>query len=368
MHTGLDLKSIGLIVADVKDEESLLNMAKQTKVVINCVGPYRFYGEKVVSACIRAGANHVDISGEPQYLDTMQLKYFKEAEDNGVYVVGSCGFDSIPADMGTLFLQDVFPGDVNSVEGSVGFDDASYGSSTVNFTTMECAVLGLTHSKELRGIRKQLFTTPLPRNPYKPEPRGKLFFGEEAQRWCVPNIASDRSVVMRSQRLLYQMSKRRPTRITMFFGMKSLLTAIGSIFMGILFYLMTSFTLTRNLLLKYPEFFTFGLFSRKGPKRSDLIGLKFSVTLTGKGWDKKLEDPEQQHTEPPNTSKTVQVVGPDPGYFGTATLVTQSAMTILEEKDNLPGKGGVYPPAAAFHQTSLITRLQENGIKFFVKE
>lgn len=52
----------------------------------------------------------MDISGEPQYLERMQLVYSKPAEDKGVYVVGACGFDSIPADLGTSFLQEIFPG------------------------------------------------------------------------------------------------------------------------------------------------------------------------------------------------------------------------------------------------------------------
>lgn len=368
VNTKLDLQEVGRLIVDVNDEESLLNMAKQAKVVINCVGPYRFYGEKVVSACIKGGADHVDISGEPEYLETMQLRYSKEAEEKGVHVVGSCGFDSIPADLGTLYLQEIFPGDVNSVETVVGFDDTSSGSAGINFTTLECAVLGLTHSKDLKKLRSELFSTPLPKPAYKPEPRGKVFYSDEAERWCLPNMASDRSVVMRSQRLNYELEKRRPAQISVYFGMKSLATALGGLLFGILFYFMASFVFTRNILLKYPEIFTFGIVTTKGPKRSDLTGLRFCVTLTGKGWDKKLEDVDEQHTQPPNTSKTVQVKGPDPGYFATAILVTQSAMTILKEKDKLPGRGGVYTPAAAFLKTSLRSRLEENGISFVVKE
>ena len=71
---------------------------------------YRFYGETIVKACIEAGASHVDISGEPQYLEQMQLLYSKAAEEKNIYIVGACGFDSVPADMGTIFLQDNFKG------------------------------------------------------------------------------------------------------------------------------------------------------------------------------------------------------------------------------------------------------------------
>jgi short subunit dehydrogenase-like uncharacterized protein len=63
---GEDLGTVRVVLADVKDESSLKNMAAQARVVVNCVGPYRLYGEVVVSACIASGTHHVDVSGEPQ--------------------------------------------------------------------------------------------------------------------------------------------------------------------------------------------------------------------------------------------------------------------------------------------------------------
>ena len=72
---GTDLSRVPTIVCDSSDTSSLLAMARQARLVLNCVGPYRFYGESVVEACVEAGAHHLDISGEPQYLEKMQLKY-----------------------------------------------------------------------------------------------------------------------------------------------------------------------------------------------------------------------------------------------------------------------------------------------------
>ena len=40
----------------------------------------------------------------------MQHKYHDKAVCAGVHIVGTCGFDSIPADMGVVFTQDSFPG------------------------------------------------------------------------------------------------------------------------------------------------------------------------------------------------------------------------------------------------------------------
>ena len=64
--TDADLAAIRVIVADVEDESSLREMASQAHVVVNCVGPYRFYGEIVVHAFITSGTHHLDVSGEPQ--------------------------------------------------------------------------------------------------------------------------------------------------------------------------------------------------------------------------------------------------------------------------------------------------------------
>lgn len=111
---GQDLSKIPIVIADIKDQNSLVEMAKRAKVVVNCCGPYRHFGEQVVTACIEAGTHHVDVSGEPQYMETMQLKYHEQAQEKGVYIVSACGFDSIPCDLGIVFLQETFGGTLNT--------------------------------------------------------------------------------------------------------------------------------------------------------------------------------------------------------------------------------------------------------------
>lgn len=66
MFVGEDVTTVPIILADCDNQKSLNDMAKQAKVVINCCGPYRFYGECVVKACVENGASHVDVSGEPE--------------------------------------------------------------------------------------------------------------------------------------------------------------------------------------------------------------------------------------------------------------------------------------------------------------
>ncbi len=65
---------------------------------------------------METSTHHLDISGEPQFLEGMQLKYNKEAKEKGVYIIGCCGWDSIPVDLGVQYLKKHFGGELNSVE------------------------------------------------------------------------------------------------------------------------------------------------------------------------------------------------------------------------------------------------------------
>ena len=141
----------GVIICDVKDELSLLGMAGKGKVVLNCVGPYRFSGEAVVKACLAKGTHHIDVSGEPQFLETMQLRYHKEAKEKGVYVIGACGFDSIPSDVGASLVHKAMGGPVNTIETYLELgNESSLTGPDVNFATWQSAIYGLANAHELK--------------------------------------------------------------------------------------------------------------------------------------------------------------------------------------------------------------------------
>lgn len=111
-----DLHSVVKIEADVSDGKSLAAMASRTKLVINCVGPYRFYGRQVVEACVNESTHHIDISGEPQYLESAQVEFDAKAKEKNILVVSTCGWDSIPCDLGVDFLKRKFNGKLHQVE------------------------------------------------------------------------------------------------------------------------------------------------------------------------------------------------------------------------------------------------------------
>ena len=94
-----------LVVADASDPASLVAMARATKVVITTVGPYQLYGEGLIAACAEAGTDYVDLCGEPAWMAAMIAKYDAKAKASGARIVFSCGFDSIPFDLGVVFLQ-----------------------------------------------------------------------------------------------------------------------------------------------------------------------------------------------------------------------------------------------------------------------
>ena len=95
-----------LVTANSDDFYSLRSLARRARVVITTVGPYQLYGEELVKACIDAGTDYVDLCGEPLWMREMIEKYELDAMKTGARIVFSCGFDSIPSDLGILLLQD----------------------------------------------------------------------------------------------------------------------------------------------------------------------------------------------------------------------------------------------------------------------
>lgn len=117
----VDLSSVPMIIADVLDVPSLVNMAKSTKVLLNCVGPYNKYGRTVVDACISSGTDHFDLSAELQFIEGTQLDCHEAALKSEVIVVSACGFCSIIPEMGLALARQHFNGTLHSVETYIDF-------------------------------------------------------------------------------------------------------------------------------------------------------------------------------------------------------------------------------------------------------
>lgn len=195
----VDLSKIPIIIADVANEQSLLDMTSQAKVIVNCCGPYHLYGEAVVKACIENSASHVDVSGEAQFIEKMQLKYNDVAREKGIHIISCCGIESIPAELGIFYLQEKFNGTVNSVETYMrfyfqkGFRSSGPG---LNFGTYHSAIYAIGNFFESQRLRRQLHPTPM--KTFQPKLKNRFVHRENAvkNRYCLPMMEPDQTIVI----------------------------------------------------------------------------------------------------------------------------------------------------------------------------
>ena len=153
------LSPTDLVIADVQDVPSLVAMAARGALIMNCTGPYRFFGEAVVTACIEAKTHYIDLCGEPEFIDRCLLKHADAAREAAVLIVHSCAFDSVPADIGTLFtaLQIQPPGLCAHVDMYHIFSvDRPITGASAHATTFYAAVHGFGGAAATRAQRRAL--------------------------------------------------------------------------------------------------------------------------------------------------------------------------------------------------------------------
>ena len=326
-------RDVPVIVADVGDPASLRALAESTRVVITTVGPYIHYGEPVVAACAAAGTHYVDLTGEPEFVDLMWLRHHEQAERTGAKLVHSCGFDSIPYDLGALYTVNALPEDVPiKLEGFVRV------GGTFSGGTLHSAVhimARLRQGRQVAAQRKRLEAhsdgrrvrgvTGLPRHD------------DTAGGWLIPAPTIDPVTVLRSARALdrygpdfsyghYIVAKRLPVAA-------GLVAGVGGVVA------LAQLPPTRNLLLKLKD-------PGDGPSPEERAKAFFTVRFRGEGGGRRI---------------VTEVTGGDPGYGETSKMLAQSALCLAH--DDLPQRAGQLTPAVAMGQT-LIDRLVAAGITF----
>ena len=101
----LNIAKDRVFIADCNNIESLIKLTSKTKVICTTVGPYAKLGTNLIEACIKTNTNYCDITGETQWIRKMIDKYHSKAKENKIKIINSCGFDSIPSDMGVFYSQ-----------------------------------------------------------------------------------------------------------------------------------------------------------------------------------------------------------------------------------------------------------------------
>jgi short subunit dehydrogenase-like uncharacterized protein len=328
---------VPLVLADVSDPGSLRALAESTKVLITTVGPYINYGEPVVAACAAAGTDYVDLTGEPEFVDLMWLRHHEQAERTGARLVHSCGFDSIPYDLGALFSVNHVPEGVPiSLEGFVRvggtFSGGTYHSAV--------HIMGrLRHGVRVARERRQKETRPTGRRVRGVA--GRPHNDPAAGGWVVPFPTIDPQTILRSARALDRYGP--DFSYSHYLVVRSLPNAVGLTAGAGAFVALCQLPPTRNALLKLKD-------PGEGP----------SPERRAKSWFRVLF-----RLSTDRLRMMTAVSGGDPGYGETSKMLAESALCLAH--DDLPQLAGQLTPAVAMGQP-LIERLQNAGIKFEVTD
>ncbi len=328
---------IDILLADAGDAVALKEVAAAASVIITTVGPYIRYGEALVAACAECGTDYVDLTGEPEFVDRMWLAYQEQAQASGARIVTSCGFDSIPHDLGALFTVQQLPEGVPiEVEGFVR------AGGDISGGTWHSAITAFSRlRKTIEAGKQRRARESWPGDRRIGSTQQGIRYSKVLGSWVVPFPGIDPQVVRRSAA---SDERYGPAfRYGHYIQVKSLPKVAALVGGASLAMLGAQFKFTRRRLLKFRD-------PGNGPSAETRAKAWFRVRFIGKGGGKQV---------------ITEVTGGDPGYGETAKMLAESAMCLA--KDRLPKRSGLLTPATAMGD-KLIKRLQKAGIGFNVVE
>ena len=331
-------ETIPLIVADSSDSASLDAMAARAQVVLTTVGPYQLYGTELVQACVTAGTDYVDLCGEPAWMYDIIRKFDAPAQKSGARIVLSCGFDSIPFDLGVFFLQQEakrlsgnpvtrVKGRVRKMKGTFSGGTAASFAETMARAAREPQIMG--------WLRDPFSLVPDFDGPAQPS-GAKPIFDEDLGSWSAPFIMASINTknVHRSNALLGH--------------------AYGQDFV-------------------YDEMFLTG----PGPEGEAMAKLVAADRSMSENPPKPGEGPSLEERETgfydvlftgqmsSGERISVGVTGDkDPGYGSTSKMISEAAICLAKTDPSDRVGGGVYTSAPAMGE-ALIERLRQHaGLTF----
>lgn len=181
---------VASIIADGDDEEALSALTKRARVVLTTVGPYQIYGEKLLSACVDNGTGYVDLCGEPAWMHQMIGKYEEKAKKTGANIVFSCGFDSVPFDLGVYYLQQHAKQQTGNaieyVKGRVRKMQGTFSGGTA--ASLKATMAAAHKDKSIMAALINPFSL-ADNNHTQPQPDGnKPYYDESLGTWVAPFI------------------------------------------------------------------------------------------------------------------------------------------------------------------------------------
>lgn len=349
--------TVDIILANSDDADSLDEMTKQTKVIISTVGPYLKYGEPLIKSCTTHGTDYVDLTGEAIFIKDMMDKYQDAAKQSGARIVNSCGFDSIPSDLGVYFTQtqaeEKFGSACDVIHMRVKAAKGGLSGGTIASMATIFEEVGKDKSR-----RKQV-ANPYLLNDDKDAPNvrqanvNKPEYDSEHKRWLAPFVMAsiNTRIVHRTNQLLgyeYGRDFKYDEAMWMQDGVKGQLSSYAM--SAGLFGFATAMMVkpSRELLSKHvlPK-------SGSGPSAEEQANGYFDIRLFGETANK-------------DTIHTKVTGDKDPGYGSTSRMLAQAALCLAQDISKEEVGGGFWTPASAMGK-HLLARLEEHaGLSFEV--
>ncbi len=358
-YGGLD--DLQMLVGDAFDRESLDAIAERTDAIATTVGPYAEYGNNLVAACVDRETDYCDLTGEAQWMHDMIDRHHEQARDRGVRIVHTCGFDSIPSDLGVWMLQQRAMQNHDRPCDHIKFTvrGASGGMSGGTLASMANAFEQASEDPSLRRMLADPYAL-VPdgnRSGASGPPQSGVEWDDDLEAWTAPFVmaAVNEKVVHRTNALLddvygrnfrYRETTSCGTGISGAVSAAGLTAGLGA-FTGAMA-LGPTRRLLQSTVLPDPG---------EGPSRESIENGYFSIRLVGTGGRSGDEFRLEGSVKADR----------DPGYGATAKMLGESVVCLAKDSIDEGLDGGILTPATAMG-TTLIDRLRDAGMTWKVQK
>ena len=350
----LNIKN-SILIGNSNDKSSLEKICSKTKVICSTVGPYALYGTNLIHACIKMKTNYCDISGETQWIRKIIDTFHDKAKKQKIKIVNSCGFDSIPSDLGVYFCQSNYYKEngeyANEINMRVAGSRGGFSGGTYNSLT------NVIHEASLNRSVRKILNNPYGLNPINEQsgPDKKdlksVEYDNEAKSWIAPFVMAgiNTKIVRRSNALLNYK-----------YGNSFLYSEAVLVGNGILGKIIGYLSLIPILMV----------IQKKGSVIKKIVDL--FVPKAGEGPSKKQRENgffSLKFFFGNNRQRYLaKVTGDmDPGYGSTSKMLAECAICLALD-DTLNENYGVITPSVAFEE-NILERLQNNaGLEFSMKK
>ncbi len=343
------------IIADSLDKDSLDKMASNCRVIISTVGPYLKYGHLLLQSCVENGTHYCDLTGEVPFIKQSIDQFNQLAKKNNCRIIHSCGFDSVPSDIGVFLLQEEAKRRFGQICSKVSYYVHGMGGG-FSGGTIDSGINVYQYVVDKPDLQKAI------RDPYSLVPdhaKTKTLnstslrtvkWDRNVNRWICPFVMAgiNTKIVRRSNGLMDNDYGDDFQYNEIYSFQRGIIGYLKALFMTIslgltIFFMKYKFSL--NILKKY-----FFPSPGEGPSYEERKNGFFKIHLVG------YTDKNKQLSMFINGDS-------DPGYSATAKMITESALSIILNKQHIPTNAGVLTPATGIGKI-LAERLKNNGITF----